>query len=80
MTNRTPKRKVVSENEVGMRKLRGVMRLRTSYSFFWISISVILINLCLMNMNQYALMETTDPSILSLSSFFEIIPFLMNDL
>ena len=54
------------------------MRVRTSYSLSWTNTRVISLNLRLMNLNQYALMDITDPSILFLSSFFD--PFLVNDL
>ena len=53
--------------------------MKTSYFFSWSNTSVISLNFLLMNKNQYASMETINPSTLSLSSFFEINPFLMND-
>ena len=55
------------------------MRVRTSYPFSLTSTSVFSLNLRLINMNQYASIETIDPSILFSSSFFEINPFQVND-
>ena len=55
------------------------MRLRTSQSLSWTSTSLFSLNVLLMNMNQYASMETIDLSIPSLSSFFEMKPFLVNE-
>ena len=52
------------------------MGVRTSESFSYIRTSVVSLTLCLMNMNQYASIKTTDPIILFLSSFFEINQFL----